>query len=803
MSFFEPLVRVDADGNITGVSSPARSLQDSITGLDGLIASSGSPIETHSGGTAGTADFVLNGNLGAGEQVDFIGVNLVAGVTYTFTERGLEDPYLLLYGPDGHYITEDDDGGLGRSSMITITPTTSGTYYLGASSWYHLDPGAPGYPSADAGDYTIAMWQANPAADVGATFATAAEIDVGTTYGNLEAAGDRDMYAIDLAAGQLYSFTYNGGVASSGDFDGAPGESLGVLRLFDGDGNLVASGVNYETGISLFAEESGTYYLRVDPYQAAMTGGYTVDVAQVNPADYDPLDAINWRNADNVDFVDVDGVPTAYVYFAPAGENFGERADDGTTPMTTYGWQQFQIDGVMAALDQYEQILGVNYEITTDPDQATFRLLTTESELYGARFYPQDPAYGSQQGIGTFNLLSGGFTLPQSLQPGGYSFGVILHEFGHAHGLSHPHDTGGGSDVMLGVNGSQGSLGVYDLNQGVYTVMSYNDGWQTGPDGPQPFTYGTIGYGWSGSLSAFDIAELQERYGVHEYNSGDNVYQLAETNAAGTYFETIWDSGGNDTISYAGLNDAQIDLLAATLDYSPTGGGVVSFAHGVHGGYTIANGVVIENASGGEGNDVILGNSAANILDGNDGMDTLFGREGNDTLNGGNDADALNGDDGNDILNGGNDLDVLNGGAGNDTLNGGNADDILNGGAGNDSLLGGNGVDTLNGGGGDDTLNAGRGADLFVFTDGGHDTIVGYESGEDIDLSAFHVTIDDVTVTSTGIVVDLDGAQDLTIAFNTRGFSASDLIFEHAAQQAQAAHTAMLAASVQSDHFLL
>ena len=29
--------------------------------------------------------------------------------------------------------------------------------------------------------------------------------------------------------------------------------------------------------------------------------------------------------------VDVDGVPTAYVYFGAAGENFGEIADDGVT----------------------------------------------------------------------------------------------------------------------------------------------------------------------------------------------------------------------------------------------------------------------------------------------------------------------------------------------------------------------------------------------------------------------------------------------------------------------------------------
>ncbi len=37
---------------------------------------------------------------------------------------------------------------------------------------------------------------------------------------------------------------------------------------------------------------------------------------------------------------------------------------------------------------------------------------------------------------------------------------------------------------MLGVTASTGSYGIYNLNQGVYTVMSYNDAWDFHPDGP-------------------------------------------------------------------------------------------------------------------------------------------------------------------------------------------------------------------------------------------------------------------------------------------------------------------------------
>ena len=94
------------------------------------------------------------------------------------------------------------------------------------------------------------------------------------------------------------------------------------------------------------------------------------------------------------------------------------------------------------------------------------------------------------------------------------------------------------------------------------------------------------------------------------------------------YYQSIWDSGGNDAIAYGGALNATIDLTAATLDYSPTGAGIVSYvidpAPGtspLRGGYTIAHNVVIENATGGSGNDVLVGTAPPRIT-GNDGPTT-------------------------------------------------------------------------------------------------------------------------------------------------------------------------------------
>jgi Ca2+-binding RTX toxin-like protein len=109
----------------------------------------------------------------------------------------------------------------------------------------------------------------------------------------------------------------------------------------------------------------------------------------------------------------------------------------------------------------------------------------------------------------------------------------------------------------------------------------------------------------------------------------------------------------------------------------------------------------------------------------------------------------------------------------------------------NDTLTGSDAANVLNGGGGNDTLNGGKGLDTYVFTDAGTDTISGYETGEDIDLSGLGVTRNNVTILSDRIVVDLQGAQDLTILFNTRGFSTTDLILASSTASSSSAAPAL------------
>jgi len=96
-------------------------------------------------------------------------------------------------------------------------------------------------------------------------------------------------------------------------------------------------------------------------------------------------------------------------------------------------------------------------------------------------------------------------------------------------------------------------------------MMSYEDGWQKSPYGQAE---STDPFGWLGSLMAFDVAAIQDKYGVNEeFATGDDTYVIDDENVAGAYYSCIWDAGGTDEIIYMGARDATIDLRAAT---SPT-----------------------------------------------------------------------------------------------------------------------------------------------------------------------------------------------------------------------------------------
>lgn len=117
--------------------------------------------------------------------------------------------------------------------------------------------------------------------------------------------------------------------------------------------------------------------------------------------------------------------------------------------------------------------------------------------------------------------------------------------------------------------------------------------------------------------------------------------------------------------------------------------------------------------------------------------DLIYGNGGNDIIIAGGGDDRVFGGGGNDGI-----LDLT----GDDVLNGGTGDDVLDGGAGDDIMRGGKGNDVLITGLGDDRMFGNAGNDRYLVTDDdddpttittGNDTIIGFDDGDVIDLSAF------------------------------------------------------------------
>lgn len=313
------------------------------------------------------------------------------------------------------------------------------------------------------------------------------------------------------------------------------------------------------------------------------------------------------------------------------------QEDDGEVETNTYtaerNWNAWEIGQVEKALQLFSNVANIQFVRANQVASADLRMMLDTYDDSTLGFF-MAPEYSTAPGLGVFSpgVDDWGMGRPGgSLEVGGSSFITLMHELGHGLGLAHPHDEGGGpvpSALFPGVN-DDGDLGTYALNQGIYTMMSYNDGWVTGPLGRPPES----NYGFSGSPMALDVAILQAKYGANTtYRTGDDVYELRDTNGVGTYYSTIWDAGGTNTLAYRGDGDAVINLNAASLKFEPGGGGAVSYVEGVHGGYTIAHGVVIQNAVVGSGDNLVIGNEHDNYIELGRGTNRVEAGAGVDTV---------------------------------------------------------------------------------------------------------------------------------------------------------------------------
>ena len=280
------------------------------------------------------------------------------------------------------------------------------------------------------------------------------------------------------------------------------------------------------------------------------------------------------------------------------------------------------------------------------------------------------------------------------LNYGGYGATTLVHELGHALGLSHP-----GAYNGAGATNYAGQA-EYAQDSEQYTIMSY---W-----GLENTSLNTLNVDWSTGFYnnpqtplVHDILTIQSKYGADPTTrAGDTTYGW-NSNAGNEVYDfsvnlfpylSIYDAGGNDTIDMSGagvsvyinLNEGQFssgaaaipdeDVINANREYirstgyeEQTGSTLVNVAEGttdrwaasyqpyyeqtlqtdtalatgysIDGLFTtavdnlsIAYGTVIENAIGSSERDFLVGNQVANVLDGGAGSDVLLGDAGADTF---------------------------------------------------------------------------------------------------------------------------------------------------------------------------
>lgn len=249
----------------------------------------------------------VTGELEIAGDSDWFAVSLVAGKAYTFSlessaTNGLGDAFLSLYDSAGVLITTNDDRQALNgeivpdsevlNSEISFTVSTTGTYYLGASS---------GSSGDGTGNYKLSA-SVPIVDDYPATVLTTGKlVAAGSTTGNLESVGDHDWFSISLTAGQQYTFALDS--AATGGLEDP------FLSLYDKNGTLLSTnddgnGVNSE--LTYIATVTGNFYLGASSSTQGTSigkGGYTLSASAPSVPASDAIVKVNGTTSN--DFLNV------------------------------------------------------------------------------------------------------------------------------------------------------------------------------------------------------------------------------------------------------------------------------------------------------------------------------------------------------------------------------------------------------------------------------------------------------------------------------------------------------------------
>ena len=288
------------------------------------------PADDHPADTTTSATVAVGGSVDGEIEVsgerDWFAVELVEGVTYRLDLEGaktgagtLRDPWLRgIHDTQGRLIagTSDDDGGEGWNARLELTATETGTHYVaagghgGGTGSYRLGVAEARSPEGREDDA-----QEGAPVDDGhpADATTTATVEVGgTATGEVEAAHDRDWFAVELAAGVTYRFDLEGSETGAGTL-----RDPHLRGIHDSEGELIAGttdddgGHGWNSRLEFTATETGTHYVAAGA-NASGTGAYALSVSEVGRRETDPAADVP-ADATTAATVEVGGTATGEV----------------------------------------------------------------------------------------------------------------------------------------------------------------------------------------------------------------------------------------------------------------------------------------------------------------------------------------------------------------------------------------------------------------------------------------------------------------------------------------------------------